>query len=565
MDSGELKADGSEDEVVGAASFVNATTCVSTATLVVELMRGEFISEHSRRSTALLSYLREKRWYRDKARRATGAHLVEAIALSESIALLLARVHFEEGAPSEYGVPVFLLKSPTDEDMYDFGDAVIFEMEVEGISGRLIDATSFQDTAALLLDYVVFERESSGEKAKLVGTREGALLPRGSEALSRGRLLLGEQTNTNYQFGERFVLKLQRKLEPTRSLEIEVLAQLARVGFAHAPRLLGTLEVHRDEGASSLGILQTFVKNEGDAWSWARMSAEHFTKSATLADPKPPPVSAGILAFLGADLPSHAAPEDNFFLQVELLGRRTAELHRALSLVEEPDTSPEEWCEQSRSAFCQSLSEGRAQVFALLRRAEQRCTEEEREFLRLVLQMEEHLQRKIDTLSGEMFSGVLMRVHGDLHLGQVLLVREDFVFVDFEGEPAKNPTERRRKRSPLADVAGMLRSFHYAACSQFLEHHRAPLRRSEREKGENAQGWAEIWQHEAGARFLRGYTQEDAKNSLLPREKAEFHLLLEAHLLEKALYEVIYELENRPMWVEIPLRALISMANSELG
>jgi maltose alpha-D-glucosyltransferase/alpha-amylase len=501
---------------------------------------------------ALGAYLKKKRWYRDKARRERGVEGVDVIPLSTTVAFLLLRVSFEEGSPSEYGVLVALLQRGNGTQVSNLGDVIIAEVNVDGTSGVLIDAAHLKETPALLLELIALGQEALGKSAALVGARQDEFLEQGRRVPRDGRLLLGEQTNTNYQFGERFVLKLLRKLEAEESLEVEVLAQLGRAQFAHAPRLVGTLELRRELAPSCpLGILQTFVPNAGDAWQLARESAERFvqkTRPSGFPDLAAPD-------FVGAQV----SLEDEFFSQMEMLGRRTAELHCALSLSEVLGRKPEDWNEQSKRAYCQNLSALASRALALLRLSERESPREERALRARILGEEELLREKIDALTAAAFSGPLIRVHGDLHLGQVLWTGRDFTFVDFEGEPARDPAERRRKRSPLADIAGMLRSFHYAALSQFLD---MPPERDVSDD-EAARAWAEIWQQQAGTRFLKGYTEEVSANRLLPQEEVERRTLLEAHLLEKSLYEVIYELENRPEWVCIPLFALVSLMGRE--
>ena len=177
-----------------------------------------------------------------------------------------------------------------------------------------------------------------------------------------------------------------------------------------------------------------------------------------------------------------------------------------------------------------------------------------------VLQLEEIARRRFQLLAGMKSSAMVTRIHGDYHLGQVLFTGSDFVIIDFEGEPARPLEERRKKRSPLQDVAGMLRSFHYAAY--------APLLQQENQESMPTEGlgsWAQFWQRWVSAAFLKTYL-EVARNSIfIPKEREELSLLLDGYLLDKAVYELGYELNNRPTWVRIPLDGISQLLQSAIG
>jgi maltose alpha-D-glucosyltransferase/alpha-amylase len=147
-----------------------------------------------------------------------------------------------------------------------------------------------------------------------------------------------------------------------------------------------------------------------------------------------------------------------------------------------------------------------------------------------------------------------IRIHGDYHLGQVLYANNDFFILDFEGEPARSLAERRAKYSPLKDVAGMLRSFSYAAYAGLLAH---TARRPD--DLERLEAWANLWEEWSSAVFLKAYRETAGGASFLPADERQFQRLLDAYLLDKALYELLYELNNRPSWVRIPLRSILSL------
>ncbi len=235
----------------------------------------------------------------------------------------------------------------------------------------------------------------------------------------------------------------------------------------------------------------------------------------------------------------------------QLLARRTAELHLVLcSKPDDPDFRPEPFDTNELRSFCDSVLESVEQTFELLRQRQHLLHPNVREIVQRVLTSEKSARHRLESLSNQSITAMRTRIHGDYHLGQVLFTGDDFVIIDFEGEPARSLSERRAKRSPLQDVAGMLRSFHYAAY--------APLVGDPAKTGDLKQlaPLARCWQAWVSAAFLRTYLGTSGKAGYIPRSQAELQTLLDAYLLDKAMYELRYELNNRPLWVAIPLEGI---------
>jgi maltose alpha-D-glucosyltransferase/alpha-amylase len=174
-----------------------------------------------------------------------------------------------------------------------------------------------------------------------------------------------------------------------------------------------------------------------------------------------------------------------------------------------------------------------------------------------VLDLEETIIERFHSIRGQKISAARIRCHGDYHLGQVLYTGKDFVIIDFEGEPARALSERRLKRSPLRDVAGMIRSFHYAAYSALLR--QAPLAPHPEDDLPVLAHWAQYWYIWVSAAFLKSYLSGVRQARLLPEDPEQLRILLDAYLLEKALYEIGYELNNRPDWLEVPLQGILQL------
>ena len=197
--------------------------------------------------------------------------------------------------------------------------------------------------------------------------------------------------------------------------------------------------------------------------------------------------------------------------------------------------------------------------FNLLRRLKNDWADHTRQAADEVLSLEEDARRRLQLFADRKLSALLTRIHGDYHLGQVLFTGSDFVIIDFEGEPARPLEERRKKRSPLQDVAGMLRSFHYAAYAPLLQQRNG---QAPRKNSDVLRLWAYYWQKWVSATFLRAYLEFSGDSQFIPQSREELALLLDAYLLDKAVYELGYELNNRPSWVGIPLEGISQLLAS---
>ena len=241
------------------------------------------------------------------------------------------------------------------------------------------------------------------------------------------------------------------------------------------------------------------------------------------------------------------------------LGRRTAELHLALaSPTDDPAFAPEPLTDADLQAQVAGLRQHAASVLDLLKERLSQLPDEVVEVAASVLsrrrQILEHFGAHFGGQNGDFPRTQRIRIHGDYHLGQVLRVKTDFVILDFEGEPVRPLAVRRSKQCPLKDVAGMLRSFSYAAYSSLTNYtarHPEDVTRLE--------PWAQLWERSAAAEFLRAYREAAQDADFLPHGKVDFRKLLNVFLLDKALYEVLYELNSRPAWVRIPLTGIMSL------
>jgi maltose alpha-D-glucosyltransferase/alpha-amylase len=338
-------------------------------------------------------------------------------------------------------------------------------------------------------------------------------------------------------------MKMFRRLEPGINPDVEVGSFLTARGFSRVPSLLGSLTYQAPgEAAASIVMLQRFFANQGSAWDvTVEELGRYFDRAKAL-----PEITPG----------TEAEVIGPYLTRAEVIGRRTGELHVALASAtsSEPAFSLEPCSATDVSIIAMRMREHAAGQFRLLQDALEQLDDKRRQLADDVLAHRDELTAAFDALAEIRSCGDRIRCHGDYHLGQVLIAEADVVILDFEGEPARPLDERRQKCSPLRDVAGMLRSFSYAAMTAL-----SVATRTRPEDVERLTPWVRAWESEVSATFLRAYLAATEGTTLLPREPDDFDTLLRAFVMEKALYELGYELNNRPDWAHIPLIGLINL------
>jgi maltose alpha-D-glucosyltransferase/alpha-amylase len=308
----------------------------------------------------------------------------------------------------------------------------------------------------------------------------------------------------------------------------------------------------------TMALLQAYVSNQGDAWSYTLNHLNNYFEtifsSNNLGAIEMPRVP--FLDLLKEDPPAKVAELIGAYLDsARLLGRRTGEMHTVLaSGGEDPSFAPEPFSKLYQRSLYQSMRSLTGRVFRVLARQRTRLPANTQEMAQEVLSYQDRILDTFHSLLDYRLTAKRIRCHGDYHLGQVLFTGRDFFIIDFEGEPARPISERRIKRSALRDVAGMLRSFHYAAYSAlFNQEARGFITREDYPRLEEMM---KLWHTWVCASFLRSYMEHTAGGNFLPGSKDELRVLLSSYVLEKAVYELGYELNNRPDWAAIPLKGI---------
>ncbi len=513
---------------------------------------------------ALPGFLPRCRGFRGKARTIKSVRIADALPLLEERGgahLMLAEVEYVSSEPETYVVPLAL---DTNGAEAEHRERTVAHLRLRAsrngvLEGRLYEASADERFCRALMESVDRRRRLRGIHGELSASASPRWreLRGPSDGAGELRALRAEQTNSSVVMGERLILKLFRMLDPGESPDLEIGRMLTERGrFAHTPPLAGWLEYQcgREE-PRTLAVLHAYLANQGDAWTHTLSELGQYFEHALAnkdravelpsrplveltADGGPPPL---VVEMIGAYLGT-----------AQLLGRRIGELHLALAAAEEsPSFVPEPYSTLYQRSEYQSMRNLAGQVLRTLRARLDVLPEEERRHASALLASQERVTTRFQDYLKRRFSVARIRCHGDLHLGQILHTGKDFAIIDFEGEPARALSERRRKRSALRDVAGMLRSFHYAALSSMLEHLRTG---SFSPSVLDALGpWARLWQVWVSWAFLKEYVKIAREANLAPRERDELRILLDAFLLDKAIYELGYELNNRPDWVLIPL------------
>jgi maltose alpha-D-glucosyltransferase/alpha-amylase len=523
--------------------------------------------------TILPRYLTGQRWFRSKARLIQTAEIVEAIPVPHDAPvahILLVQVTYTEGEPEIYVLPVAFADGGRETP--DSTTHAIASVSVTGTGseekGVLYDAMVDPRFSLGLLDLIARGRRFSGRFGEVIAspTREFRSRLGTVGDVLKPAVVKTEQTNTSVVYGDRFILKLFRRLEPETNPDLELGRFLTEEkAFRHIAPLAGALELRRPNGElTTLGVLHGFLPNEGDAWTYTldtlgRYYEEVLTHRAEA--PIPPTFEGPLLAAVEGELPPRAREWIGFYLEeARRLGQCTGELHVALaSDPVTPELAPEPVSDFSRQALYQAMLSLANETFSVLRQRLAGLPTAIREEARKVLELEGEVQNRFRLFRDRKITAIHLRCHGDYRLGQVLHTGKDFIIIDFEGEPARPLGVRRLKGSPLRDVAGMLRSFHDAAYTALL----GPVPGARPEDVPTLEPWARFWYRAVSAAFLKGYLPAVASASLLPQAPAELGILLDAYLLDKAIYEIGYELNNRPERAQIPLKGLLELFETE--
>jgi maltose alpha-D-glucosyltransferase / alpha-amylase len=475
----------------------------------------------------------------------------------------LVELQYDKGDPDTYFLTLGLAFGKDADQLHDTSpNAIVAPVISSRGPGFLHDAASDDRVCAGLLAFIEHSKQAASRYGFLRGVPGTAFdaLRGPAENTLPVRRGSAEQSNTSLIYDDRLILKLFRRQQPGPNPDCEIGRYLTeKAHFDGIPPFAGVIEyVPADGEPSTLAMLQGLVANQGDGWTLTLEElSRYYENCATATWPDGGGATSADLMDLAQQEPSQLA-RDHVGIALDsaaALGKRTAQLHLALaSAADDPAFAPEHVSASDVQSLMGGLRKDAVRVLDLLKDSVAGLPDEFIDLAGLVLSRRSPILNSFGLAGEDGTLGQRTRIHGDYHLGQVLQVKTDYVILDFEGEPARPLAERRAKFSPMKDVAGMIRSLGYAAYSGLIAH---TARRPE--DWSTLEPWARLWERSMSAEFLRAYRQTAQNAAFLPSSDDGFRKLLAVFLLDKALYELSYELNNRPTWVRIPLLGILSL------
>jgi maltose alpha-D-glucosyltransferase / alpha-amylase len=491
----------------------------------------------------LPAFMPDRRWFADKTSRSISAKVAAAVPIEHGNDRFGAVIVDASGVggTSRYFLPLTIRW--TRYTAIDKSPASVLSAVRRGPrEGTLLDATAELEFIAALMA-MIHAAQTVGDGAHKLEFRPTATFAATpAPEIKAVSVIEGEQSNSSVvaeATDRKYVVKILRRVTAGIHSEIEVgrfLTDVAR--FQNAPALLGTVELVEGDSRTALAVVHDFIENQGDAWTIAGASLDRFIDEQRVITDESP-----------AEAPEAAA----LLQRMRQIGRRTAELHLAFASHSElPDFAPEPILPGDAARWTDGLIERARTALTLLERGMKTLPEPAKPVAERLLAHAGAMTAHIDAGRNAAYSGMKIRHHGDFHLGQVLIAKDDAYILDFEGEPRRALAERRAKEPPARDIAGLLRSIDYAVSAalgrepNLTPEERATLTQRTRE-----------WGGTLAAGYWDSYRETLGQSALWPTDDAQAQSLLDLFLLEKAFYEIEYELTNRPSWVEIPIEATL--------
>ena len=513
---------------------------------------------------ALPRFLEKARWFERKAATIQNSKIISIIPLDDSLLCLVQVGYYEIDEYDLYLLPIsFALKPQSETILANRPQSVIALVKCDESEGILYDGLYSDEFRSMLLKQILHRKHAKINSDELYGYtgevfRKSVL--KKVEIPEISQVLEAEQSNSSIIYGQQYFLKLYRRLEEGIHPDIEMIKFLTdKANFTHVPSFVGGIEWRKPYSQPmAVAILEQIVPNEGTGWNYTldaltryyeqvlalKLPKEELSKihDAEVSKTPSPPI---LQELIGA----------SYLESARMLGERTAEMHLALaSEPNDPNFSPE-YCTglYLRSLYQIMRSHVRA-VYQLLKKKKSEIPESLKDVIDEIIKSEQEVLNFFQKLFKKKMEIARIRIHGDYHLGQVLHTGKDFSIIDFEGEPLISINSRRIKHLPLRDVAGMIRSFQYASQKVLLSD-----KLIKPEGMTSLEPWADIWYKKVSDIFLQSYLQKIQQSSvpLIAKDLADNEYLIQIFLLEKAYYELGYELNTRPEWVAIPCKGII--------
>jgi len=523
-------------------------------------------------NSVLISYMMKMRWFGGKSRVLESMRIINHATISlatHSIYLLLIEVTYQSGLPEIYQLPVaFGTGDFANKLKESCPQSVIALLSAGDEEGVVYDAIYGMELQEAIFTHMGNNKIISQDNSEIlfIGNKKLHDYVQSIEKV-KPRVLSAEQSNTSITYDNLYFLKLFRKVERAMNPDVELSHFLTKyAAFKYIPSFIGTVEWKNENGTLILGMMQEMVESNGDAWKYMLDRLDDFNERILVHTEysSPPEELYGSFTDPVAyeEIPAMMKEliEGPLAERAHLLGIRTGEMHLALASGNDlADFKPESYSLHYQRSLYAGLQSLVRSTFNNQSKNINGLSSEVRQTAEEVIAMKSDILNTLKNIYKKKIDVVKIRIHGDYHLGQVLFTGKDFVITDFEGEPARSYSERRLKRSPLRDVAGMIRSFHYAAyASLFLDN------QIRKEDFARLIPFVEQWYHYISNFFMKAYLDTVKGSAFIPKDKEDLNTLMTTFLLEKAIYELNYELNNRPDWVIIPLRGIKAIMHKDI-
>jgi trehalose synthase-fused probable maltokinase len=487
----------------------------------------------------LPKYVNTCRWFAGKAKIQKSLKIKEAFPMAnpQGISyLLIIYVVYEENSSENYFLPISFIKNTSENNVELIEKGVITSAIFENINGIIVDAIFDENFRTALFNNSANNIIIPQNDSDIIFTRGKGLLKEDTQKPLTNRVLLVEQSNSSLIFGEKYFMKLYRKLFDETNPEVELVAFLTEhSNFPYIPAFAGSIAwAQKGKPEVTLGMMQKMIDNQTDAWS----------------------VTSQILdSFIDSFLENEFLIKEIIFEKVELLASRSAEMHLALYA---PDAQTSFACQpfdtDYRSFMVNRIKNLLDNRYNLIVDNYTKLEPEAQALAWIFMEAKELIDEFVEEFNNREIDSLRTRIHGDYHLGQVLATDSDYIIIDFEGEPESSITDRKIMHSPLKDVAGMLRSYHYAISAKFFNSNLT--KNSDKQRIARASDrWFSLMQKT----FLEKYFSTFGNPHPLFKNNNENNFLLLIYLLEKAVYELGYEVNYRPEWVKIPLKGIVDV------
>jgi len=506
---------------------------------------------------ALSSYLATCSWYRGQGKEIKEITFRETIPLSKTVYLILIKVDYLD-SNSELYLLNLALKS-ADDLLAGARCSILLRVRKENEELMICEVSDDRRFHQTLWEVIDRRRKLRGRVGDMISKHSTYFraLVKQNKRIPDSQTLVNEHNNSSILFKPYFMLKVFRKMDTGINPDLEILRHFSEVGFTNVPKIHGSMEYYNDRGeVITVATLQQFVLNRGTAWDCVLDHLADFYERI-LSSRKPPLLPISFWSAVDKAIPDDVSEMMGSYLETVMqLGLRTSEMHIALADgKEELEFTPEPITDFHLHSLYHGLAQSLSGINWLLKKHLADLKPEDQQLAVTILGYEQEIMQRTEAVKLMDIDAARIRCHGDYRLEQLLYTGDDFIIIDFEGDPERPLSERRLKRTPLLDVASMLYSLYSASQAVHLGLISGISVSTERQ--EIIQMWSQCWYSWAAASFLKGYCNTVKDTGLLPAERRQLEVLLDVMLLQQGMYQIMSELKKHSLWVDTALRGLL--------